>query len=107
MRASGLAQQAYSSPRAAHINIYFFPTSKVNIEKTEDEEDGDLLVQEYFNLTGTYNGFERIILYKNDDLYEFDSNMSSFGGSSIHNGDGLEIIEVRALPINSSFSFDA
>ena len=70
------------------------------------EEDGDLLVQEYFNLTGTYNGFERIILHKNDDLYEFDPNMSSFGGSLIHNGDSLEIIEVRAVPINSSFSFD-
>ena len=70
------------------------------------EENGDLLVQEYFNLTGDFNGFERIINYRNSESYEFDSTMDSFGGSSIHNGSDLDILEVRALPISSTFSFD-
>ena len=70
------------------------------------ESDGDILVEEYFNLTGQFNGMERIIKYANDDTYEFDSEMTSFGGSSIHNGSGLEIIEVKSVSINSKFSFD-
>jgi len=70
------------------------------------EENGDLLVQEYFNMTGEYNGHEAQIYYSNDDLYEFDPSMTSYGGSSIHNGSGVEILEVRSVPINSNFSFD-
>lgn len=69
------------------------------------ESNGDLLVQEYFNMTGSFNGMERIIQYANTDVYSFDSTMSSFGGSSIHNGDGLEILEVRAVSIDSNFDF--
>lgn len=70
------------------------------------EKNGDILVEEYFNLDGSFNGFERIIEYKNSDLYSFDPNMTSFGGSLIHNGDGLDILEVRAVPVDSSFTFD-
>ena len=69
------------------------------------QNNGDILVEEYFNLTGEYNGFERIIEYANEDLYEFDPNMESFGGSLIHNGNGLEIKEVRAIPTSNNFSF--
>lgn len=69
------------------------------------EETGDLLVQEYFNMTGEYNGASREINYKNEDLYPFNPKLSSFGGSVIHNGDGLEILEIRALQQNSSFDF--
>lgn len=70
------------------------------------QSNGDVLIQEYFNLTGEYNGFERIIEYANEDLYEFDPNMNSFGGSLIHNGNGLEIKEVRATPIVNNFDFN-
>lgn len=70
------------------------------------ENNGDILIQEYFNLTGSFNGFERIIEYNNPNLYEFDPNMNSFGGSLIHNGDGIEILEIKAVSINSNFSFD-
>ncbi len=69
------------------------------------ESSGDLLVQEYFNLTGDFNGFERIIEYANANVYGFDPTMASFGGSSIHNGTGLEILEIRAVPVTSSFDF--
>lgn len=70
------------------------------------EKDGSILVQEYFNLTGQFNGMERIIKYANNDAYEFDPTMTSFGGSSIHNGSDLEILEVRAVPIDSNFLFN-
>lgn len=70
------------------------------------EENGDILVQEYFNLTGKFNGQEIIIYYKDTNLSAFDPNSNSFGGSLIHNGDGIEIIEVRGVPIDSNFSFD-
>ena len=69
------------------------------------EDNGDLLVQEYFNMTGEYNGFERIIEHINEDAYEFNPNLPSFGGSSIHNGDGLEILEVRAVSVDDAFDF--
>lgn len=69
------------------------------------QNNGDILVEEYFSLTGEYNGFERIIEYANEDLYEFDPNMESFGGSLIHNGNGLEIKEVRAIPTSNNFIF--
>lgn len=58
------------------------------------EADGSLLVEEYFTLSGTYNGYERIINYRNSSATPFDINASSYGGSSAHNGSGLEILEV-------------
>lgn len=70
------------------------------------QNNGDILVQEYFNLTGEYNGFERIIQFANEDLYEFDPNNTSFGGSLIHNGTNLEIKEVRAISNDISIDFN-
>ncbi len=69
------------------------------------EKNGDLLVEEYFNLSGSYNGMDRKILYKNNNAYEFDPNSNSYGGSSIHNGSNMEILEVRGVSIDSNFDF--
>ena len=69
------------------------------------QSNGDLLVEEYFYLNGEFNGFERIINYRNDDLYPFDENMESYGGSVLHNGSGIDIIEVKGLSINPNFDF--
>ena len=69
-------------------------------------ENGDLEVEEYFELNGSYNGMERIIKYKNINSVAFDSNSSSYGGSSIHNGDGIDILKVGSTDINHSFSFN-
>ena len=69
-------------------------------------ENGDLEVQEYFEMNGSYNGMERIYSFINPSSPSFDPNAESFGGSSIHNGDGIEIIEVRAVNINSNHTFD-
>lgn len=69
------------------------------------QNNGDLLVEEYFYLNGEFNGFERIIEYNNDRVYPFDSTMESYGGSDIHNGSGIVIHEVKALDINPNFDF--
>ena len=69
------------------------------------EENGDLTVEEYFYLNGEFNGMEREILYKNDDLYEFHPELDYYGGSKLHNGSGIELIEIRALPIDENFDF--
>ena len=69
------------------------------------EENGDLTVEEYFYLNGEFNGMEREILYKNDDLYDFRPELDYYGGSKIHNGSGIELNEIRALPIDDDFDF--
>ena len=69
------------------------------------EENGDLTVEEYFYLNGEFNGMEREILYSNDDLYDFHPELDYYGGSKLHNGSGIELIEIRALPIDENFNF--
>ena len=68
-------------------------------------DNGDLEVQEYFNLTGSYNGMEREILYRNTNAPTFNPDMDSYGGSSLHNGSGIVINEVRAVELNDNFNF--
>ncbi len=68
-------------------------------------ENGDIVVEEYFYLDGEFNGMEREILYSNDDLYEFRPELNYYGGSKIHNGSGIVLEEVRALPITEDFDF--
>lgn len=61
------------------------------------ESDGSLLVEEYFNLTGSYRGYERIINYKNSRAARFNINANSYGGSTAHNGSGIEILEIGGV----------
>lgn len=70
------------------------------------KDNGDLLVEEYFYIDGTFNGMERIINYKNINAYDFVESASSYGGSKLHNGNGIEILEVRALPKDENFDFE-
>lgn len=63
-------------------------------------ENGDLQVEEFFDMSGSYNGFERIIDYKNVSAPSFDETATSFGGSQIHNGSGLVIEEVGAVTLD-------
>ncbi len=71
------------------------------------EEDGDLRVQEYFNLEGEYNGFQRIINYANEDAYTFRAELNSYGGSKLHNGSNIFINEIRAVDVDSKFDFSS
>lgn len=70
------------------------------------EQDGSLLVEEYFTITGYYNGYERIIDYKNLRATPFNINASSYGGSTLHNGSGLEILKIGGADhyFNGNFS---
>lgn len=61
------------------------------------EKDGSLLVEEYFDLSGSYRGYERKINYRNIGATPFNINASSYGGSTAHNGSGLEILEVGGV----------
>lgn len=70
------------------------------------EENGDLIVEYYFNMNGSYNGIELGIDYINNKLSEFDANASSYGASKLNNGTGIEILEVLGVSINSDFNFE-
>lgn len=67
--------------------------------------NGDLEVEEYFEMNDYYNGMERIINYKNNFAENFNSNKESYGGSSLHNGNGIKIEEIKAVDINDKFDF--
>ena len=69
------------------------------------ENDGDLVVEEYFYLNGEFNGMDRDILFRNPDAYEFRSELEYYGGSKIHNGSDIILEEIRALPIDENFTF--
>ncbi len=69
------------------------------------QPNGDLEVEEYFEMNGEYNGFERIINFKNSDAYKFNPDANSYGGHSLHNGDDIEIIDVRAVDKDNNFNF--
>ncbi len=69
------------------------------------EENGDLLVSEYFELTGSFNGFERIINYKNSNSIPFNPDLEMFDGSTINDGDNIELLEIRGVEKNN-FDFE-
>jgi len=71
------------------------------------ESDGSLLVEEYFTLTGSYNGFERKIYYTNPNATKFNINASSYGGSTLHNGSSIELISVGSADKTFPGSFSS
>lgn len=68
-------------------------------------ENGDLEIEEYFNLDGYYNGMERKINFKNVLAPFFNPNAEKYGGSQLHNGDKLILEEIRAVDVNNNFDF--
>lgn len=69
------------------------------------QDNGDIIVEEYFNMTGSFNGFERIIDYKNTSNYDFNPNLSMYGPSSLYNGSGIEMQTIMAVDIDPNFNF--
>ncbi|MDD3392589.1 MAG: DUF2207 domain-containing protein [Bacilli bacterium] len=61
------------------------------------QSNGDLKVKELFVLDGTFNGFERIIRYRNSDLS---------GEDTLYNGSDIELTSIKALSASSNISFD-
>lgn len=59
--------------------------------------NGDILVKELFTVNGDYNGYDRIINYQNSQAPTFKASQSSYGGSSIHNADDIELVKIGAV----------
>ena len=68
---------------------------------------GNLKVREIIKSTGSYNGYIRDLIYKNDRLKDFTGDTSSFEGSSIYNPTGIDNIKVGSINYNGELSFDA
>ena len=69
-------------------------------------DNGDMEVEQYFNMTGSYNGMELKLYYKNSSSLTFNKNAASYGGSTIHNGSDITVEEIRAVDINDNFDFN-
>ena len=63
----------------------------------EIEEDGDLHVRELLVQKGTFNGYERDILYANSRLMSG----TSFANNAIYNASGIENMEIRGKYVNN------
>lgn len=68
---------------------------------------GNLKVREIIKSTGSYNGYIRDLIYKNDRLGDFTGDTSSFEGSNIYNPTGIDNIKVGSINYNGELSFDA
>lgn len=70
------------------------------------QDNGDILVKELFDLNGEYNGYERIINYRNLYASDFDGSLDSFNGSSIYNGDDIELIAIKGIAVDDDINYD-
>lgn len=68
--------------------------------------NGDLHVKELFVLEGEYNGYERIIDYRNPNAMLFDGSLESFKGSDIYNGSSIELVTIKAISVDNDIDFD-
>lgn len=62
------------------------------------QENGDLLVNELIVLNGSFNGYERDILYKNSNLLTGED--INFGNNEIYNSDGIKNIVIKGKTVN-------
>lgn len=60
-------------------------------------ENGDVDVLEAFEMSGRYNGFERIINYKSNFNSYYGNRLSSTGDATIYNGNGIALNEIRGI----------
>lgn len=67
--------------------------------------NGDVNVKELIIYSGTYNGFERSIVYSQPQM-EFDGSLASYEASNIYMGDSLDLIAIKSIPVDSSSDFN-
>jgi uncharacterized membrane protein len=60
-------------------------------------ENGDIHVKEIFLLNGEFNGYDRVIDYKGNDM-PFNGSLESFEQSSIYNGSSIQLIAIKDIP---------
>lgn len=65
---------------------------------------GNILIKEVIGVRGTFNGYIRDIVYKND-LRKFDGSLDSFKGSDIYNVSSVEIRRVGTIDFNGKLDF--
>lgn len=70
------------------------------------EKDGSILVKELFALNGEYNGFERIINYRNSNAEVFNKDVDMYGGSNLHNAYSLETIRLKGI-VDKNLTFNS
>lgn len=70
-------------------------------------ENGDLRVKELIVVEGPINGYERIINFKNPAVATFNGDLASFRGSDIYNGDSIELVSIKNIPVDSSTNFNS
>ena len=87
------------------IDAYTEGISKYYVDITV-KENGNLYVKELIILNGKFNGFERIINYKNNRLSNFDGSLNSFRGSAIYNGSGIDLKSIKNIDVNNSSDFN-
>lgn len=68
---------------------------------------GNILVKEILAVEGSYNGYIRDLVYKNDELNEFKNDLDSFKGSSIYNGNNIILNKVGSIDWTGELKFDA
>ena len=68
---------------------------------------GNVKVKEIIRLDGTFNGYIRDLIYKNDNAVEFTGKDSDFEGSSIYNASGVYDIKVGEISWSGELTFDA
>lgn len=71
-------------------------------------EDGNMHMKELIILNGSFNGFDRIINYRNPYLKQFNGqSLDSFYGSDIYNGTGIELLAIKDIAVTESSGFNA
>ncbi len=87
-----------------NINAQFEGISNYYIETTV-LDNGDLKVKEMFVLEGDFNGYERVINFKNLNAKIFDGSNESFNGNHLHNGDSINVLNVKSIAIDNNVNF--
>ena len=68
---------------------------------------GNLIIKEIIGIKGTYNGYIRDLVFKNDKVTEFTGADSDFEGSSIYNGSNIALYKVGKIEYNGELDFKA
>ncbi len=82
--------------------LFFIPTVLASYEVTNYRidltilENGDVKVIEAFQMEGVYNGYERVVNYKNN-YHGYKGDILASVDKNLYNGSGLKLNEVRAI----------
>ena len=100
--------------------ISFFTFTTVTFAKVEDvnydikdyivdariDISGNMIVKEVIEVKGSYNGYIRDLVYKNNNLGEFTNDLNGFSGSSIYNATSIEVRKVGTISHSGELTFD-